>query len=115
MHPQWVETRERGDQFDIGLCRMDLPFMMIPGIVEAIAYPPQGRGHSGIATFYGWGSVSRTTQVLADILQTAELPIIQQEPCQQLVSNIFHGSRVLYGSLCTGPLDGSIGSCAGGN
>lgn len=100
--------------FDIMVLRLETPLTLVPGIVESINLPPQGRISTGTTRLFGWGSTSDTTTPhFPDILHTVTKPIIAWELCREIVNAVFDHEPLHASNLCTGPLDTNHASCNG--
>lgn len=89
---------------DIALIRLASPLFMTSSVGVA-KIPMEGTQQDivGYATLYGWGSISPSTYVQANALQTMTVPIISIDTCRQLLSSF---GLVSHRTVCTGNLLG---------
>lgn len=107
-HPDYAGGISVGP-FDIGVLRVAAPFVYNT-FVQPIALPPQGAVHTGVATLYGWGSISNSsTAIFPTHLQKVDKIIMTFAECNQ-----FNPSPPLHVSnICTGPVGENIDGCNG--
>jgi secreted trypsin-like serine protease len=97
--------------FDINVVQVDRDFIL-NALVGTISLPPRNFIHSGDAQAFGWGSfVPVPPPSLPDILQTTTVDIIPFESCREIFNVIDPNNPLHFTDMCTGPLDGSTGTC----
>lgn len=107
-HPDYAGGLSVGP-FDIGVLGVSASFDY-NDFVQPIALPLQDDVHTGIATLYGWGSISNTsTAIFPSHLQKVDKDIMTFQQCNQ-----FFSSPPLHTSnICTGPVNSNIDGCNG--
>ncbi|KAL7286386.1 hypothetical protein TKK_0019340 [Trichogramma kaykai] len=101
--------------YDISLLFLESP-LQFNNCVAPIALPKAGVEPSGEVELSGWGSTSRTQQmILPAILQYVKLPVLDIQTCARAINTMSRGARspLHTTNVCTGPLDGGAGACRG--
>lgn len=113
-HPNYDNQGGRvvSDGFDVNIVQVDRDFVL-NDLVGTISLPPINFIHTGNVQAFGWGSMRpEQPPILPDILQTATLNILPFDSCREIFDTIFPGGHPLhFTDLCTGPLNGSHGTC----
>ncbi|XP_066587685.1 transmembrane protease serine 9-like [Prorops nasuta] len=99
--------------YDIGLIKMKKPLTLTKAVAP-ISLPSPGAEPTGTVILSGWGVMSETHYPhMPNILQMAELSIIDLKTCQKAVIDIDGVSKLHERNICTGPLDGGVTACGG--
>ncbi|XP_076750907.1 trypsin-like [Xylocopa sonorina] len=105
-----VHERYNGDvsSNDIALLKLSKP-LSLTAYVKPIEFMKSSAVVCTNATLAGWGSTSRTSNlVLLDRLQKAVLPIIDIPTCRKYVESLVGTSPLDTNNICTGPLSGGF-------
>ncbi|XP_058806444.1 trypsin-1-like [Phymastichus coffea] len=99
--------------YDIALFKLKTPIKFNER-VQPIQLPEQDKVHSGNAVLSGWGLISKNwLPKMTTILQTAVVPIIQNDECKAAIKAIESSGELYPTQMCSGPLDGTTSACSG--
>lgn len=98
--------------FDISVIQVNEDFVL-GEFIGTIDLPPANFIHTGNIQAFGWGSmVPQPPPVLPDVLQTTSQNILSFDICREIFNTLFPGGHPFhFNDMCTGPLDGSTGTC----
>jgi secreted trypsin-like serine protease len=97
--------------FDINVVQVDQDFVF-NALVGTIRLPQPNVIHTGRAQNFGWGSyVPVPPPILPDVLQTTTVDILPFDQCRELFNALWNPNPLHFTDMCTGPLDGSSGTC----
>ncbi|KAH8288065.1 hypothetical protein KR018_011505, partial [Drosophila ironensis] len=96
---------------DIALVVLKTP-LRFSDYVQPICLPDKNDKlvENRMCTISGWGSIKSGVSTPAQVLGSAELPILPDNVCQQ--SNVY-GSAMSEGMFCAGSMDESVDACEG--
>ncbi|CRK96749.1 CLUMA_CG010160, isoform A [Clunio marinus] len=100
--------------YDVALMRLDAPLAPFNEFVQPIALQAQSAPplQSGTVRSFGWGSVTGgPPHVLADELQTVQLPIMSSELCREVLSTILPSNPFSSSCMCTVRFENSGNVC----
>ncbi|XP_043285567.1 transmembrane protease serine 9-like [Venturia canescens] len=104
---------EGNGEHDIAMLKLVTPLQFGP-YIKAAKLPRGDRIPSGTSVLAGWGSVSKGwLPKYPAILQTATVPIIDNDRCYSALHELSGDYRLFKTQLCTGPLYGSVSACHG--
>ncbi|KAJ8665278.1 hypothetical protein QAD02_006940 [Eretmocerus hayati] len=100
-------------QHDIAILKLKTP-LIFNEFIQPVQLPKPDSIQTGGSILSGWGSVSKTTlPELPEILQYAEIPIIDFKTCKSAIEKEGDDAPLFDTMICTGPLGGSISACSG--
>ncbi|XP_033232030.1 uncharacterized protein LOC117183008 [Belonocnema kinseyi] len=99
--------------YDIALIKLKKP-LTLNERVNTINLPKANAEHNGTVILSGWGSTSNVNNaIMPDILQTAELPVVDLKTCRNAIEELTGPSPLEDTNICTGPLTGGQSACSG--
>ncbi|CAG9573374.1 unnamed protein product [Danaus chrysippus] len=97
---------------DLALLELDSPVQFAPHIVP-ICMPPDDADYTGrVATVTGWGRLRYGGGVPA-VLQEVQVPVIENNACQEMFHTAGHAKKILNSFICAGYANGQKDSCEG--
>ncbi|XP_025835259.1 trypsin-1-like [Agrilus planipennis] len=119
VHENWPVVSETSDSpFDIALIKVNPPFDLSSS-VQPVVLPSQGADVSGSAVYSGWGYTSDSDYDYPSILQYADVDIISNDQCADVLVSLVGSSEPLDDSqictdgeqnvaICTGDVGGPL-------
>lgn len=100
-----------GNQEDIAILKLESP-LEFNDFVKPAKLPKKNVLSTGEAVISGWGSfVKQKLPIFPPTLQTATVPIVENEICDAAVQKLTKMLKLRPSHLCTGPLGGSTSAC----
>lgn len=112
VHPYFKFTPQ-ADRFDVAVLRLDRTAQNLPHI-SPICLPPKGEkflGEVGVAA--GWGALSPGSRLRPQILQSVQVPVIENRVCERWHRSKGIGVTIYDEMLCAGYKNGGKDSCQG--